>query len=87
MTCRQFKCWRKGWSQCGRAVDLLPQDVGVTGVPRGFLDHVHHDPPQRTPYRPSWPGSGAASKRGQLGAGAYDLIASGTGLPARSDAG
>jgi len=32
------------WSQTGGAVDLLPQDVGVTGVPRGFLDHVRHDP-------------------------------------------
>ena len=27
-------------SQAGGAIDLLPHDAGVTGMPRGFLDHV-----------------------------------------------
>src|ERR1700730_15274546 len=32
----------------GCAVDQVPQDVGVAGVPGGFLDHVRQDHPQQT---------------------------------------
>src|SRR5438034_3459036 len=31
------------------AVELLPEDVRVSGVPRGLARHVGHDPPERVP--------------------------------------
>jgi hypothetical protein len=33
--------------QPDRAVDELPDDVGMAGVPMGLGDHVHQDPLQR----------------------------------------
>src|SRR5215472_7578624 len=36
-------------SATGGAVKLLPEDVRVSGVPRGLARHVGHDPPERMP--------------------------------------
>lgn len=36
-------------SATGSAVELLPEDVRVSGVPRGLARHVGHDPPERVP--------------------------------------
>lgn len=39
--------WPSGWLQVDLAVDALPDEIGVAGVPRILLDEVDEDPPQR----------------------------------------
>ena len=77
------RCQRRIVSQAGGAVDLLPQDVGVTGVPCDLLDHVRHDPSQRD--RVGYAGIGDGGHGGQIEAGPHDLVAAGTRLPAGGD--
>src|SRR5690606_8742656 len=69
----------------GPAADLLPEDVGVAGVPGRLLHHVHQDPAQRHPAqlrvghrvvqreagrRPARLGAGPPVLRGEPGHGA-----------------
>ena len=77
------RCQRRIVSQAGGAVDLLPQDVSVTGVPRGLLDHVRHDPSQRD--RVGRPGLAIAATVDRSGQAPADLVAAGTRLPAGGD--
>jgi hypothetical protein len=74
------RCQRRIVAQAGGAVDLLPQDAGVTGVPCGLLDHVRHDPSQRD--RVGCAGIGDGGHGGQIGQARTTLLAAGPRLPA-----
>ena len=77
------RCQRRIVSPPGGAVDLLPQDVGVTGVPCGLLDHCVTIRLSETGWgRPGLAMVATVDRSGQPPA---DLVAAGTRLPAGGD--
>jgi hypothetical protein len=66
-------------AQASDAIYPLPQDVGMAGMPRGLLDNVHQDPPQRGD--PVLARIRGLRQGGQAGADPDDLVAASTSLP------